>query len=177
MKHGWCSWKKLNRQQKRGGDAVNFVYTVQVVRCRAAFSSTQWQLSDNIGYLPHCDNPDKIVATALLSMPSPQFVTMQSSAIAFAKSFVVSVFPVPAGPEWNEQRFSPWIDNFDWKSLYSRQCYTLKLTSGCAAQSHQQSLCNCEVDAIRQWCDDESTVQPHVLVAVFELAWKMFDYF
>jgi hypothetical protein len=50
-------------------------------------------------HLPHCDNPDKIVAKARLSIPSPQLVTMQSKAIAFARSFVVSVFPVPAGPE------------------------------------------------------------------------------
>lgn len=42
---------------------------------------------------PHCDNPDNIVATARLSIPSPQLVTMHSSANAFAKSFVVSVFP------------------------------------------------------------------------------------
>jgi hypothetical protein len=33
-----------------------------------------------------------------LSIPSPQFVTIQSKAKAFAKSLHVSVFPVPAGP-------------------------------------------------------------------------------
>lgn len=44
-------------------------------------------------YSPHCDNPDKIVPTATLSIPSPQLVTIHRSAIAFAKSFVVSVLP------------------------------------------------------------------------------------
>lgn len=43
---------------------------------------------------PHCDNPDKIVPTATLSIPSPQLVTIHRRAIAFAKSFVVSVLPV-----------------------------------------------------------------------------------
>lgn len=34
----------------------------------------------------------------LKSMPSPQFVTTHSKPSALARSLVVSVFPVPAGP-------------------------------------------------------------------------------
>lgn len=61
--------------------------------------------------LPDCDSPDKIAATALLSIPSPQFVTIHSRANAFAKSLVVSVLPVPAGPAGAQPSFiiNAWV--------------------------------------------------------------------
>jgi hypothetical protein len=48
---------------------------------------------------PHWHNPANIWPTARKSIPSPQFVTTHSNPKAFAKSLVVSVLPVPAGPD------------------------------------------------------------------------------
>jgi hypothetical protein len=47
---------------------------------------------------PDYANPEKNLAIILKSSPSEQLKTTHYIAKAFAKSFVVSVFPVPAGP-------------------------------------------------------------------------------
>jgi len=47
---------------------------------------------------PHYDNPEKYLAIVFTSSPSEQLNTTHYIAIAFARSFVVSVFPVPDGP-------------------------------------------------------------------------------
>lgn len=47
---------------------------------------------------PPCDRPEKNLPIVLKSRPSLQLNTTHCTAKAFAKSLVVSVLPVPAGP-------------------------------------------------------------------------------
>lgn len=47
---------------------------------------------------PDCAKPEKNLPIILKSKPSEQLNTTHWIAKAFAKSFVVSVLPVPAGP-------------------------------------------------------------------------------
>lgn len=49
---------------------------------------------------PHWQSPARIWPTARKSIPSPQLVTTQSRPRALARSLVVSVLPVPAGPDY-----------------------------------------------------------------------------
>lgn len=58
--------------------------------------SLSWALIKNRNW--HFIREHRSLALTLKSMPSPQFVTTHSKPSALARSLVVSVFPVPAGP-------------------------------------------------------------------------------
>lgn len=49
-------------------------------------------------HAPHEAKPLRILPIATKSIPSPQFVTIHRRPKALARSLVVSVLPVPAGP-------------------------------------------------------------------------------
>lgn len=111
----------------------------------------------------------------MLSMPSLQFVTTQSRPKALARSLVDSVFPVPAGPAGAPPRYMEraciTITQPHSGILSSKQADRTMTCAAWEADLHFQNLTDLrdsEVDAVRQWSDNQSTVQAHVLVAVRE---------
>ena len=54
--------------------------------------------SSKQAHAPHYASPEKNLPIVFTSKPSEQLNTTQQIAKAFARSLVVSVFPVPAGP-------------------------------------------------------------------------------
>lgn len=67
---------------------------------------------------PHWQRPANIWPTARKSIPSPQLVTTHSRPNALAKSLVVSVLPVPAGPVVNLRVFEA-TENFLYDEHYA----------------------------------------------------------
>lgn len=99
---------------------------------------------------PHWQSPARIWPTARKSIPSPQLVTTHKRPKAFARSFVVSVLPVPAGPIVFLR------NNVKCNFIYFFLTWILwfmYLTCRSSSKLHCQSLCYSKIDPIGKRCD------------------------